>query len=643
MKNFKTFALILFLSLFSYQQETMIVEAKINKNECALIDNLDYERLNEIEEIFVVIKLRDSDNTISSGLVNLKSVEEKNSILENNRKSNKEHKMKWNKHLDAELNLKNLGYEFSDYSPFVFKTFNDYKSFKEETKYIKKMLKNEYVETIYLDAEYANGTQTLSTTNIDYSSSIIHLANAKELIGVDEQSFTGAGIKIGIIDEGYIQNTTNFVGKTVVNLHPTYSGKSDHTTSVATIIGGTYGIAPDAELYFYDFAAGGNLKAAVEAMIDENISLINISMYTDYHTGNYALYDGYSAYLDYISWNYGICFIVASGNEITSLNVVNPSLGFNVISVGSTDANKNISVFSSWRAPDADSVNDPDVSTNPHYLKPTLVAPGENIVIPNVTEWTSNPMHYGEDGTSFAAPMVTGVVALLMEEYPVLIGNPHLIASVLISGCEKLPGQTETWDPQGGAGFLNYENACKVMEEISNYCTSALTNDNDGDDVLMRKWVSSPYEEIIRICLVNNFNSNVLAPSDNLYTYTIDNSPICIKIYKDSELIHTYYSTTNIYLIEFEHDDSTTASYQIDVLATNSKYSAYTEKLALTIYREHKTHSYFDSYEWINTSQHLAYCECGESIISNHMVKANSSTCFLCKGIANSIIGGLSV
>lgn len=89
------------------------------------------------------------------------------------------------------------------------------------------------------------------------------------------------------------------------------------------------------------------------------------------------------------------------------------------------------------------------------------------------------------------------------------------------------------------------------------------------------------------MCLVNNINSNVLEPSDVLYYDNIDNSPICIKIYK-----------------------------------------------------EHKTHVYFDSYEWISTSKHLSYCECGESIISSHFVKANSSICILCNGIANSTIGG---
>ena len=639
MKRFKTLALILLLSLFCHTNETLVVEANNEKYDCTFIDTIDYEKINEIKEISVVIKLRDNEIDNNNGFSNAISVEERESLLQNHKNTNKEKKKKWNKHLDTELNLTNLGYVISDYSPFTFKTFSNYEEFQKDSKFIKKISKNKNIDTIYIEANYNGNKETLSTTNIDYSSSIIHLANAIEMIGASDPSFTGNGIKVGIIDEGYISNTTNFVGKTVVNLNNIYSGQSNHTTGVASIIGGIYGIAPDVELYFYNFDAGNNLKTAVESMIDENISLINISMYSDYHTGNYALYDGYSAYLDYISWYYGVCFVVAAGNEITSLNVVNPSLGFNVISVGSTDANKNISVFSSWRAPEADFINDPSVTTNSHYLKPTLVAPGENIVIPNVTLWNSNPINYGEDGTSFAAPMVTGIIALLMEEYPLLIGEPHLVASALISGCEKLPGQTETWDPQGGAGFINYKNTRKVLEQIRNYCTSSLSNENNNNDLLMRKWVYSSYEEIIRICLVNNFNSNVLSPSDNLYT--IDNSPICIKIYKDSELIHTYYSTKNIYLIEFEHNDSIAANYQIDVLATNSKYSAYTEKLALTIHREHKTHSYFGSYEWLSTSKHLSYCECGESIISNHMVKANSSTCLLCGGIANSIIGGL--
>ena len=59
-------------------------------------------------------------------------------------------------------------------------------------------------------------------------------------------------------------------------------------------------------------------------------------------------------------------------------------MGFNVITVGSTDGEKNVAYNSCWKVPNVDEINDPDATTNYYYLKPTLVAPGENIVIPNV-------------------------------------------------------------------------------------------------------------------------------------------------------------------------------------------------------------------------------------------------------------------
>lgn len=86
-------------------------------------------------------------------------------------------------------------------------------------------------------------------------------------------------------------------------------------------------------------------------------------------------------------------------------------------------------------------------------VKPDLVAPGVNIMAPDV---------YGGytavTGTSFAAPMVSGAAALLMSWGIVRNNDPFLygekVKAYLRKGARALPGFTEYPNPQVGYGAL---------------------------------------------------------------------------------------------------------------------------------------------------------------------------------------------
>ena len=66
-------------------------------------------------------------------------------------------------------------------------------------------------------------------------------------------------------------------------------------------------------------------------------------------------------------------------------------------------------------------------------MKPDLVAPGEKIKGP-----TPNNRAEFKDGTSMAAPHVSGVAAMLMARHTELIGQPARIKSILCSTATDL-------------------------------------------------------------------------------------------------------------------------------------------------------------------------------------------------------------
>jgi subtilisin family serine protease len=133
----------------------------------------------------------------------------------------------------------------------------------------------------------------------------------------------------------------------------------------------------------------------------------------------------------------------------TDGDVTSPGLGYNVITVGNFD-DRNTFVWnddvmapcSSWRNPK---------STRGDRQKPEVAAPGENINSTTISSpWTGDI----GSGTSYAAPMVTGTVALLLQANSGLTEWPEAIKAILMtSALHNVEGSTRLSEYDGAGGI----------------------------------------------------------------------------------------------------------------------------------------------------------------------------------------------
>ncbi|MCL2837614.1 MAG: S8/S53 family peptidase [Oscillospiraceae bacterium] len=264
----------------------------------------------------------------------------------------------------------------------------------------------------------------------------------------------GTGVRIGILEFGEVfnPNLAQFSGIYGSRLfRPAIPGiptqpMDDHANFVTsqivgqavTLGGRTHeGIVPLATAFQVGLA---DSYPGANNTIDNALNTINILVAAPHSVNVINMSGGWFATgLDYNYWvdrqfdrvvaNTGVTFVQISGNLRPPYNinhyVWSPGKALNVITVGNahTMANNgntmlaspfNIYTSSCWRQAD--------------YLpnKPDLVAPGTNIIFPGA---------YGggtATGTSMAAPIVTGVVAQMMEANPELKTNPRAVKARLV-------------------------------------------------------------------------------------------------------------------------------------------------------------------------------------------------------------------
>jgi hypothetical protein len=264
----------------------------------------------------------------------------------------------------------------------------------------------------------------------------------RSAIGVDTLTPPGPGVPVSLVDSGVYFGHPEFAGRPnliALNTQEPQPLGGIHGTAVASVVGaqengvGIVGVYPDAVIRSWDAATGAGTELTTSAIVNGILAVskagrtvINLSL------GGPGPDQAIKAAVD-LAVARGSLVVAASGNDGQNGNELTyPAAYPHVLTVGAMQPDGSVAPWSS-RSRFVD-----------------LAAPGVQIVVATVdptgaTGWAP------EDGTSFAAPLVSASAAWIWTVRPTL--DAGQVAQILRNSATDIapPGR----DPSSGYGLLD--------------------------------------------------------------------------------------------------------------------------------------------------------------------------------------------
>ncbi len=367
---------------------------------------------------------------------------------------------------------------------------------------------------------------------VNYNSMFLSRANVlKAPLAIGGKNLNGQDVVIGIGEDGDAQTHLDFTGRLINRTGEIPKAHASHvvgTVGGAGIIQELYaGYAPKATMVTQ--LLSNILKHAATYVQDYGMVITNNSYGSVVNDCAYnGFYDLTSRVLDQQAFDLPeLQHVFAAGNDGDKVCSPYPP-GFrnvlggyqsakNVLTVGSTDYKGSISGFSS-RGPVKDG-----------RIKPEIMAQGQFLA----STWINNQYSYN-NGTSMAAPGVSGGLALLVELYRDLNGdtNPKnaLLKALLCNGGSDRgnAGPDYTY----GFGSMNLLRS-SVMMENETYFTSTVTQGsnivesisvpaNTAQLKVLVYWQDPPAALLASKTLVNDLDLEVDSPGGTVFPVKLD-------------------------------------------------------------------------------------------------------------------------
>jgi autotransporter-associated beta strand protein len=336
-------------------------------------------------------------------------------------------------------------------------------------------------------------TPTPSSTNVPNPPINAQLA-LTNTYAAQKQGYTGAGITIGVVDSGIMASNPTVAGR--VYQEQIYVDPTQNNTSIDDVVGhGTWVSEIAAGVPFAQFAGGiapgaGLVSARIIAdnapddngstaptqvtgadavplgqvnqnLIASNVQIMNNSWggisWSSTDAATTTAFD--AAYAPFVEQHGGLV-VFAAGNDSSA----NPSTIASLPTVANDAA-----LQQGWLVAVALNSNNPtqlDSYSNKCGIAMNycLAAPGDVIVLDKDTlASTTNPTYYVVEGTSFAAPQVSGAAALVWQAYPYF--SNYLVQQTLLGTATPLGGSQP--NPTFGYGALNVGAAVNGPEQFN--------------------------------------------------------------------------------------------------------------------------------------------------------------------------------
>ncbi|WP_069096733.1 S8 family serine peptidase [Mesomycoplasma ovipneumoniae] len=353
----------------------------------------------------------------------------------------------------------------------------------------------------------------------------ISIVNFEKQAAKDSENQNKITPKVGAIELGdkFDPNFNIYFNENQLTINDLVSNRSNqtkkrsHSTLVSLILGGNAGVDKKSDLYLSIFKTDAEWQKAIEWMVGtKGVKVINHSYGN--RDAHFEDYDENTYLLDFLARKYGVINVFAAGNGADK----NPSkynswidyksLSLNSIVVGALEDNSsNFNIAKNKIAPYSNFKTGDEYS---QFAKPLVVAPGE---IYNIfyDENQSNIYERYINGTSFAAPIVTGLISTLLREKPNLDYNDYRIPAIksILSVSAISPNHTglvkkyNGYYEKYGAGTPDFEKMKKAVDNIA-FISGNKENEKEIIFTSDKFWVNS--NERIKSSLSWMFNAGIL-------------------------------------------------------------------------------------------------------------------------------------